>query len=1015
MLCSNVHALGQEVTHWRSNAHLGEELFEYELYPGAQHNYDRSHEVEFDRSESQIQRADFRSVVSALELLNPDAEVKALEFERNYPESGLAVELRLRAADHFFKLRRYEKARKWFEGVDRRLIGGSEKEEIDFKIAYTHFMSGDKATARPLFEKVGLGNSNYASSSRYYTAYIDYTDSNYEKAGAAFEKMKDDPQFGPVMPYYLTQIYYKTGRYDEVINTGQMLLERPDAVRAEEIERLVADAYYRKSNYKDAAIHLERFLEKGGKPSEQDRFQLGYSYYKTARYGEAKEHFNKIASGSGSLAQQAWYHLGDCYLKGGQKTEALNAFKASAALDLSPELQKQSAYLAAKLSYELPDPIDDPVKTIRAYLDRYPAPSTDRELNGLLADLYLNRRDYLQAMAALEKTGNDSPELKAAYQQVAYYRGVELFNALEFEQAISTFEKSQQRPAKSLLSALAHYWIAEALFKLNRLSESVVQYERFLAHPGASSSSEYKRARYDLAYARFKLKEYAAASVEFRGFADRGSSDLQLKGDARLRAGDCHFMSGEYTAAANQYKLAVESKVKDADYALLQWANCLGLTGKTEDKIRTLHRLSTEFPQSRFAAEALYERGSSYLTADRPQEALAAFEQFEKAYPAHPLLRSARLNQAVALRNIGQSDRALDVSKKLVTDHPNTQEAREAVSLVRRIYSDRGEVDAYVSWVEKLKFADLEESGLDSTLYYGAYDRYASSDDASALRQFDAYRSRFPEGLFIRKALLYSAEIRERQGLAQEAAKDRERLFELGPGEFYDRVSYDLGVQAQKAGKKTEAQTYFEALRGTSNFALIRDSRIFVLRMEAEDSPETALILAGEIVQDERSKPEDRTEARLVRARTYERVGKWAEAAADYRLLYADPKGESAAEAGIALARMDLNNGEPAKAVEQVYETLKRQPNYPRWKDEGFLVLIDAFIELNDAFQAEYLIDHLEKNADDPKIIERAREARSRLSAKNAPQPELKTGETEELMDDAGEDEVEFEEETDEP
>lgn len=964
---------------------MGHELFDWELYPNAQHNLLRDARGGAPESESDRQRSAFRAVVSALELLNPDAEAMALEFERDYAESGLALDLRLRVADHFFKLRRYDKSRKWYQGVDRRLISGTQKDEIDFKIAYSHFMNEDAVSARPLFEKVSVGSSEYAGSAAYYLAYLDYTEGQYAKAGAAFERMKSDPQFGAVVPYYLAQIYYKTGRYDELMQTGNSLLERPDAVRASEIERLLADAYYRKENYVEAAVHLERFIEKGGKPLETDRFQLGYSYYKSQRYGEAREHFNKIAGGSGPLQQQAWYHLGDCYLNLGTKNEALNAFKASAALDQSPELQRRSAYLAAKLGYELSDPIDDPVARIQDYLKKYPDPATDRELNGLLADLYLNRRDYLKAMEALEKAGNDSPELKAAYQQVAFYRAVELFNAQEFPKSIETFGKSQQQPAKPLLTALAYYWMAEARFKMGQYADAVSDYERFRAHPGAASSSEYMRSEYDLAFARFKKKDYAAAGVGFRAYADRKSGSPALKADARLRAGDCHYMQGEFASALGQYQKSAEGGGRDMDYALLQLANCQGLTGKTDDKIRTLHRLSTEFPQSRFAAEAQYERGASYLTSDRPAEALAAFEQFERSYPAHPLYRSAMLNRAVALRNLGKTDQALGVAKKLVSEAPSTQEAREAISLVRRMYSDLGEVDAYVDWVGKLNMPDVAESALDSTLYNGAYDRYASGDDAAALRQFDAYRNRFPKGLFLRNALRYSAEVRERQGLHTEAERDWKALYDLGPGASYDQACFALGASAFKSGKNAEARRYFEALRSTAHFVLIRDSRAYMLRMEAVDNPQTAVILAGEILSDERSKPEDRTEARLVRARSLDALGQAEVAAADYRILYAEPKGASAAEAGIRLAQGMLKSGDAAKAVEQVYETLSRHPAYREWKEEGFLVLIDAFFALNDLFQAEYLIDHLEKNASGPAVAQRAAAARVRLKAMQTP------------------------------
>ena len=180
-----------------------------------------------------------------------------------------------------------------------------------------------------------------------------YTDSQYESSLQGFEQLREDEQFGAVAPHYLTQIYYKTGRYEPLIQLAEEILKKEEVIRREEIIRLLADAYYRSEDFVNAAIYLERYKAAGARFKEKDRFQLGYCYFRTGRYLEAIDAFNKITDASGVLSQEAWYHLGDCYLKTGEKTKALTAFEAASQSGSDAEIEREARYLFVKINYEV--------------------------------------------------------------------------------------------------------------------------------------------------------------------------------------------------------------------------------------------------------------------------------------------------------------------------------------------------------------------------------------------------------------------------------------------------------------------------------------------------------------------------------------------------------------------------------------------------------------------------------------------------------------------------------------
>ena len=88
------------------------------------------------------------------------------------------------------------------------------------------------------------------------------------------------------MPYYLSQIYYKTGDIDQLLSVGESLLAQAVPSRAAGVAKLIGEGYYQKSDWKEAALYLEKHKELGGKLSIQDNISLD-SFY-TRRAGTKK-------------------------------------------------------------------------------------------------------------------------------------------------------------------------------------------------------------------------------------------------------------------------------------------------------------------------------------------------------------------------------------------------------------------------------------------------------------------------------------------------------------------------------------------------------------------------------------------------------------------------------------------------------------------------------------------------------------------------------------------------------
>ena len=229
---------------------------------------------------------------------------------------------------------------------------------------------------------------------------------------------------------------------------------------------------------------------------------------------------------------------------------------------------------------------------------KYPNSKRSEEATNYLVLAYLNAKNYRLALASIEKFRNMSSEIKKAYQKIAYYRGLELFSNLSYDEAIDMLKSSgKYGNFDGKIYALSHYWMGEAYYRKGDYSEAIDNYLVFMAQPGVSAYAEYALAHYNLGYAYFSLKQYEDAAVWFTRFVPLAKSQQKdVLNDAYNRLGDCYFVQMQYSQAIVNYDNALKTGTGTTDYALFQKAVALGVTGKDNEKIVALNQLLKDIP-----------------------------------------------------------------------------------------------------------------------------------------------------------------------------------------------------------------------------------------------------------------------------------------------------------------------------------------------------------------------------------------------------------------------------------
>ncbi len=290
------------------------DLFGKAKYGAAQYEFQHVVERIADRHDATRVEAEFYSALCAVRLFNDDAGYRLLTFMDEHPEDLHVPAVRFELFRHTFAQKEWKDAIAWSDQVDRLALTPEETEEYRFKRGYSYFLEGDREKALGEFSQVTTTEGTYGTPSIYYASHIQYEKGNYETALTGFRKLETDENFSKVVPFYISEILFLQGKYDELNTYAKPLLDDPQGYkRINEINRLAGEANYRTGNYVEALPYLQKSAQRVG-VDRNDRYILGYTYYKTGDCQKALAEFNLVANAEDSLAQLAVYHMADCYL-----------------------------------------------------------------------------------------------------------------------------------------------------------------------------------------------------------------------------------------------------------------------------------------------------------------------------------------------------------------------------------------------------------------------------------------------------------------------------------------------------------------------------------------------------------------------------------------------------------------------------------------------------------------------------------------------------------------------------
>lgn len=898
----------------------------------------------------------------AVRLNQQNADQLIEDFVKDYPTSTKRNTAYVDVADYYFTNSKFAYARKWYDKVDENALGRAEKEKFYFNNGYSAFSSKQFKEAKQYLTRVE-NSKEYGSQAKYYIGFMAYEGDDYESANKYFEQVSNQEKYKEKLSYYQADLNFKLGNFEKAIQLAKTRLKGSDVNEVSELSKIIGESYFNLNKYAEAIPYLQAYKGKSGKWSNTDFYQLGYAHYKQGDYEKAISEFNKIIGGTNSIAQNAYYHLGESYIKLNKKPEALNAFKNASEMDFDLKIQEDAWLNYAKISYEIGNPYQSAPQVLAAYLEKYPKTTYKEEIETLLIDSYITSKNYKEALKLLE--GKKSFENKVAYQKVAFYRGLELYNESKFNEAKILFDASLKEPRDANFTARATFWKAETDYNLSNYDDALISFKQFQEQKVSVAIPEYKNIDYNLAYTYFKLKNYSQTANYFNLFiASNKKEDNVRLNDAYLRLGDAYFVSSEYKNAINAYENAIKLSAIESDYAFFQKAISAGYIGQDSKKIKELEQFISEYPKSKLRDDAMYELGNSYVKANETDKAIQVYNRLNFEYKMSSFVPKALLRQGLVYYNGRSNDQALSKFKQVASEYPGTPEAIQSVATARLIYIDLGRVNEYASWVKTLNYVEVTDTDLDNATYEAAEKQYLDNNTDRAITQFNGYLNQFPRGIHALQAHFYIGQLYYKKGLIENSAPHYKYIVETSRSEFSEEALSRLSQFYLESKSLNKAIPLLQRLEEEANFpqnVVFAQSNLMKANYQLENY-KNAVTYAEKVLTNSKLDNKIKADAHIIIARSAMKTGDENKAKDAYAKVEALATGETAAEALYYNAYFKNKEAKYEASNTSVQKLAKDFSGYKYYSAKGLVLMAKNFYALNDAFQATYILESVIKN-----------------------------------------------------
>lgn len=921
---------------------------------------------------AQDYESDFREVQKQFQERLKTTPANLKTYLEQYPYTPYSDEIYLMEGVLHVEKEKYKQATKAFAKVNGKNLSRETQPMLLFYWGYALLKQENYEKALSYLLRVKQKESLYTPHARYYAGYCYYCTKDFQNALAEFLSVQHLAGYQQIVPYYLVQIDYAQGNYEQVYTRANQLLDTfPDNKHNYELHRMLGEMYYQDSAYNDAIQHLEAYhtltLEQEREPLRSDIYLLGVANYKVGKYQEAIQQLKNIKEQKDSISESTYLHLGHSYLRVGEEEKAKLSYAATMRLNINSRVREEAMYNYVQITYLQGSALGDNITAFQDFLREYPNTKYTNNVYALMADMYMNSKNYKAAYDALVGIKQPDAKMQETIQFLRYQLGIDAFLQGNMKEAANWMTQVIKNEKKSShYKTEAYYMRAESRYRMLQYPACIEDIEAFVKQSNAPKSKNYTTALYLKAYALFNQQLLKQAEYVFRQYISQADSTQTLFTDALNRLGDCLFSNRQFDDAVATYERAIRLGNYATDYALFQQGYALGLLHRYPEKIQKMGQLSSRYPRSDYADDALYETARAHLQLDQNEEAIKMYTRILGQYPNSNKAAKAALELSMTYRTLKQYDKAIQAYKNTIQKYAGSEEAYAALEGLEQVYVETNNISDYLAYTKTLNKINMRTSSQeDSLVYVTAELQYIMGNYEEAAAGMTTYITSFcPGGRYCVTALYYAAnsfyQLRK-----YDAAQEQYSALAAIEGNPYmeEACMRSAEIAYDKEEYKTAAYYFQQMLRVASSSSMRITAQLGILRCnQHEGNIEAVIAAATQLLEQDQLTDNIRQEALYYRAKAHLSNQQYGLAVVDLTPLSKEVRTPMGAEAKYQLANAYFQLGSIELAEEEVMSFTQMQTTQQYWLAKSLILLSDINVQRNDIFQAKQYLLALQSN-----------------------------------------------------
>lgn len=956
-------------THENRLFDLGKEFFHQHQYSASLRSFESFLKQAEPTQAGQIHEAKYYIAANSFELRQAHALKLLQDFISSHPYTTFSNQVHLMAGILWYEQKNYAEALNYFNRVNQFRLSTREQAEFLFCKGYALLETHAYEQALPVFRRLRLQESSYRIDASYYYAYAHYALRQFESALNEFLKIENEEKYRETIAFYLVQIYYQLGNYDEMNRRADVLLTKfPQSPHIAEINRIRGEMAFKAGQYAQAVEYLRRYESLSSVFLRNDFYMLGVSLIRLQRFNTAIPYLQKVTTEKDLMTENAYMHLGNAFLKANNKVNARLAFEAALSTNFNPQIREEALLNYALATYETTAAFGESISALEQFLREFPNSRHANNVKTYLANEYMATKNFEVAYESLQRIANPNARMLEAKQYILYQLGTEAFTRNDYAKAIEFFTRSIQNAPTGIFAGESYFWRSESFYRTNEIDRSISDLQTFLKMTNVRNNPNFAMAHYNMGYAHFAKRNFREARRFFELFIslERNTrSDVFV--DALNRIGDCFFYERDFVNAEIQYTRSVNLSPQNADYALFKSAYVAGLQRKHTTKISRLSDLVANMPNSEYVDDALYEIGRAHIMLNNENAAIETYRSLLTVSPNSAVARKAALEIGMIYLNMEQLNDALAALKVVIAKYTGSPEAFSALEIMENIYIQQNNVPEYLAYLRTINMT-IPGSAVnreDSISFVAAERQYMQSNFNQAITGLRAYINNFcPGGRHCIAAQHYLADSYYRINDFNNALIEFEKLLQIPGNRFMEEAAMRCAEITYNQGNFQSALGFFQQFERLAQTTENRNiARLGVLRSSFElKDYATTIQIAGNIINDQRSNNQVVAEARFNRAKAHIELKQYNMALDDVRLLSADTRTATGAESKYLLAFIHFQLGNFAAAESEVLDFARKNTPFQYWLARGFILLSDIYIRQGNDFQAKQYLLSLQRN-----------------------------------------------------